>query len=118
MRISDWSSDVCSSDLIGQVHRDELPRDVLRGLVGQEMDALDDHVVREHQPFEQRRIVSEPARRGVGRDVAQAGDEIGFVHWEIVMDSAMRSEEHTSELQSLMRISYAVFCLKKKQIKQ
>src|SRR3546814_6712951 len=32
--------------------------------------------------------------------------------------SAARSEEHTSELQSLMRISYAVFCLKKKNIKQ
>src|SRR3546814_4998384 len=32
--------------------------------------------------------------------------------------SLMRSEEHTSELQSLMRISYAVFCLKKKQIKK
>src|SRR3546814_9482506 len=34
--------------------------------------------------------------------------EIGFVYW------MLRSEEHTSELQSLMRISYAVFCLKKK----
>src|SRR3546814_6222525 len=33
-------------------------------------------------------------------------------------DDGMRSEEHTSELQSLMRISYAVFCLKKKKIKQ
>src|SRR3546814_4797662 len=33
-------------------------------------------------------------------------------------DGACRSEEHTSELQSLMRISYAVFCLKKKKIKQ
>src|SRR3546814_4410789 len=34
----------------------------------------------------------------------------------VVIDSAPRSEEHTSELQSLMRISYAVFCLKKKKI--
>src|SRR3546814_1023770 len=34
------------------------------------------------------------------------------------LDQAHRSEEHTSELQSLMRISYAVFCLKKKKIKQ
>src|SRR3546814_7897557 len=39
-------------------------------------------------------------------------------HWQMVgmpMDAWMRSEEHTSELQSLMRISYAVFCLKKKR---
>src|SRR3546814_2699634 len=36
-------------------------------------------------------------------------------HVEQVVDVALRSEEHTSELQSLMRISYAVFCLKKKQ---
>src|SRR3546814_1025501 len=35
-----------------------------------------------------------------------------------VLDNQMRSEEHTSELQSLMRISYAVFCLKKKTIKK
>src|SRR3546814_9511247 len=35
---------------------------------------------------------------------------------EILIEEAMRSEEHTSELQSLMRISYAVFCLKKKKI--
>src|SRR3546814_10197353 len=38
-----------------------------------------------------------------------------FLHGPIVLAAAYRSEEHTSELQSLMRISYAVFCLKKKQ---
>src|SRR3546814_7271302 len=43
-------------------------------------------------------------RRKVGRDVAEA------------IFAPPRSEEHTSELQSLMRISYAVFCLKKKKI--
>ena len=64
---------------IGQVDRDELPRDILRCLVGQEMDALDEHVVREHQPLPDRCIVGEPARRGVGRNAAQPGDEIGFV---------------------------------------
>src|SRR3546814_6072706 len=40
-----------------------------------------------------------------------------FVYQEQVMQAAQRSEEHTSELQSLMRISYAVFCLKKKKHK-
>src|SRR3546814_10439079 len=44
-------------------------------------------------------------------------DEVGDVidYGEIVADEKVRSEEHTSELQSLMRISYAVFCLKKKK---
>src|SRR3546814_15628883 len=46
--------------------------------------------------------------RGV-RWIAGRGD------WDVRSDDAIRSEEHTSELQSLMRISYAVFCLKKKK---
>src|SRR3546814_6793671 len=70
MRISDWSSDVCSSDLV----------ETLR-IAGQ--DFLD--------------------RTAAGHAVAD--------HHE-----SFRSEEHTSELQSLMRISYAVFCLKKKKL--
>src|SRR3546814_4229940 len=40
-----------------------------------------------------------------------------FRHIDIAVDEPARSEEHTSELQSLMRISYAVFCLKKKKIR-
>src|SRR3546814_17586297 len=60
--------------------------------------------------------------RGVGRigDVDTAGqaiDEIGFDRPDsepVACVAKLRSEEHTSELQSLMRISYAVFCLKKK----
>src|SRR3546814_6542137 len=43
---------------------------------------------------------------------ARGADEVGV---EIARAGAVRSEEHTSELQSLMRISYAVFCLKKKK---
>src|SRR3546814_2102213 len=94
MRISDWSSDVCSSDL--------------------RQPCL-------HQPF-----AGAAQRRGVWpghcaavpeahvpdrtlADTAVAADE-----QHVVEAPAPRSEEHTSELQSLMRISYAVFCLKKK----
>src|SRR3546814_3736142 len=48
----------------------------------------------------------------------KAGDALALMdgarQWDIVHLDPMRSEEHTSELQSLMRISYAVFCLKKK----
>src|SRR3546814_4597510 len=51
--------------------------------------------------------------RGVGR-IAQARARRGY---QAGVQSLCRSEEHTSELQSLMRISYAVFCLKKKKIK-
>src|SRR3546814_4358984 len=51
-----------------------------------------------------------------------AGGTVGAVLWEPSLtqgiQGAERSEEHTSELQSLMRISYAVFCLKKKQTTQ
>src|SRR3546814_5512412 len=39
----------------------------------------------------------------------------GFILWNTARIAEYRSEEHTSELQSLMRISYAVFCLKKKK---
>src|SRR3546814_8118854 len=53
---------------------------------------------------------------GVGRDlVVEVGLDPGGVDGEVALARGVRSEEHTSELQSLMRISYAVFCLKKKK---
>src|SRR3546814_1134129 len=59
----------------------------------------------------------QPLDRGVERRIETEGE--GFLggrgHWN-KLSRANRSEEHTSELQSLMRISYAVFCLKKKKI--
>src|SRR3546814_2546400 len=56
------------------------------------------------------------ARLGVGQGAAFDVQAVrsGFVYGLAVADNFLRSEEHTSELQSLMRISYAVFCLKKK----
>src|SRR3546814_5464044 len=82
MRISDWSSDVCSSDL------------ALEG-GGEVVAAGGDGSLRgEAQPG-----YCLAARRARHRQELRQGG---------------RSEEHTSELQSLMRISYAVFCLKKK----
>src|SRR3546814_6004673 len=75
-----------------------------------------------------RRIVFDPAvaqadfARGMGGDVAVVGHQhhglaalVHFVDQAQHVRRALRSEEHTSELQSLMRISYAVFCLKKKK---
>src|SRR3546814_988137 len=101
LRISDWSSDVCSSDLAGG-HPD--------GKTGK--------CERHHQSRGQgcgRYIKFRPHDDGgltcknVPNDSAQAGSE----HSQAKGRDG-RSEEHTSELQSLMRISYAVFCLKKK----
>src|SRR3546814_9510857 len=113
MRISDWSSDVCSSDL---------HRAAAQG---------------RFQP-RARHVEHDPARTDIGlcrgrgqqlsgRAARLQGGGKGLVQprlfgprqlrraraWRYGTDA--RSEEHTSELQSLMRISYAVFCLKKKK---
>src|SRR3546814_2180861 len=95
MRISDWSSDVCSSDLGGALRRP--PRPVEEG----------------------RRRRWDASRRGGGDPplppaVAVPGPLLPRgAHLRGRHDPG-RSEEHTSELQSLMRNSYAVFCLKEK----
>src|SRR3546814_8091880 len=137
MRISDWSSDLCSSDLgvilaVGAGHlplaqreigklgravheileigrpkgvggarrRGQLSRDLPVGAQGMEGHA-DRAIVISHRPHE--------GRGAVEVRVGEVDLRIGAV-----AAMAVRSEEHTSELQSLMRISYAVFCLKKK----
>src|SRR3546814_4648845 len=144
MRISDWSSDVCSSDLSGFLQT--LERELVLG----EIDALGLlEILREE--FQQLGVEILAAQEGVAvgrlhlehavadladRDIERAAatvvdrDRLVLVLVEPVgargrgrlVDDAqhfqpgdLRSEEHTSELQSLMRISYAVFCLKHKQ---
>src|SRR3546814_1241600 len=118
MRISDWSSDVCSSDLQGlaQPHFVEVAGEVVE--VGKVFEAFflllaqgdqaDDagHACRRAGRREfHRAAVVQPLELALPRAQAKLAIEGG---------GAGRSEEHTSELQSLMRISYAVFCLKKK----
>src|SRR3546814_8466477 len=109
MRISDWSSDVCSSDLA--VDR---PRWRRAGNVRQRRQQID---------------VGDGADAGIGTRFQPGGpgNRGGHAHAAFVMLGlpaaqravarriVLKSEEHTSELQSLMRISYAVFCLKKKK---
>src|SRR3546814_1786250 len=111
MRISDWSSDVCSSDLGGDPHALDLPFARTRHLQA----AAADGAIFEARQHEQ------PGRRyqlaGFGRNAARGVEPafetvLQFLHIRV---DARRSEEHTSELQSLMRISYAVFCLNKKK---
>src|SRR3546814_10078274 len=97
MRISDWSSDVCSSDL--GIRNERTGREHTRRQRRQFGNALGKFL----QPlmFAYRTVHARAPRTSL---------RIG--------DMQHRSEEHTSELQSLMRISYAVFCLKKKKKKQ
>src|SRR3546814_2126495 len=106
MRISDWSSDVCSSDLIADAecsgrHGSEAGE---AGFPGQ---AVGDSVAGELPDFAC--VVT-----GVTALAEANRDASGMQTHGVFQGGTERSEEHTSELQSLMRISYAVFCLKKK----
>src|SRR3546814_9843812 len=103
MRISDWISDVCSSDLI------ECRADV-DGAAMLRPDRCAGHAL-EIRQFRQREIDLHHGARII--DARDGGTEI-FRQCRRIEQLQERSEEHTSELQSLMRISYAVFCLKKK----
>src|SRR3546814_6880010 len=137
MRISDWSSDVCSSDLASELitlDADETPRFWVTIDTEEDFDW--------DAPFARTgyRLASVPALAECQGYFERAGVKpIYLVDWPIVTDDraaeilgaaqrvgrceigaqlhpwVTRSEEHTSELQSLMRISYAVFCLKKKK---
>src|SRR3546814_9253147 len=93
MRISDWSSDVCSSDLCPQLLDSSSYAHQIPTRRCPEIPAPDPY-----HAWPQRFL-----------DAARHCRMAQNAHWLI------RSEEHTSELQSLMRISYAVFCLKKKK---
>src|SRR3546814_1110733 len=123
MRISDWSSDVCSSDLVsglaaqfaaaiedraavaGRLEslRAELARQDLAGFIV----PLTDEYQSEYVPLRAQRLSWLTGFTGSAGLAIVLRDRAAI--W-----SDGRSEEHTSELQSLMRISYAVFCLKKK----
>src|SRR3546814_9722239 len=127
MRISDWSSDVCSSDLPNPDACAEIGRFLARF-----HEAVADF------PLDRQNGLSLAAWRKLaaqcGDGLAQIAPDLpalvdaqlgalerewphslpsGVIHADLFPDNALRSEEHTSELQSLMRISYAVFCLTK-----
>src|SRR3546814_9222300 len=111
MRISDWSSDVCSSDLAANrlvgadgalvpvdpdIARGDRGRQIVAGFTADIDIRLQQHALR------------------IGWHAAAQCFEMPMSL--CTAEPVERSEEHTSELQSLMRISYAVFCLKKKKI--
>src|SRR3546814_10000137 len=130
MRISDWSSDVCSSDLWHPDVAGEMRHGSMgRAMPGWTATVLKDDADEIAAPGELGRVVIDlansplmwftgyvdapektaerfsPDGRWYYNGDAGPIDEDGYL---------FRSEEHTSDLQSLMRISYAVFCLKKK----
>src|SRR3546814_1021651 len=120
MRMSDGSSDVCSSDLLP-------PADQVAGAVEMQLRIFRRQRDRAVDADQRGIAVAAGAQRhgqravrlrvlGIGRGRG-AGQRQGFFVRpapERVEDICLRSEEHTSELQSLMRISYAVFCVKQK----
>src|SRR3546814_319346 len=180
MRISDWSSDVCSSDLMVDdaelldlvelevrelLSKYDFPGDDIPVVRGSALAALEDsnkelgHDAILKLMAEVDRYIPQPERpkdkpflmpvedvfsisgRGtvvtgrIERGVVKVGEEVEIVGLKATVKTTVtgvemfrklldsgeagdRSEEHTSELQSLMRISYAVFCLKNKQKKQ
>src|SRR3546814_5180665 len=111
MRISDWSSDVCSS---GRLHR---------------LYSIQRNSARRHPARARKRRARASPRDGLdGLSASRNHRWVRIDHADVhgpsarrviskiqFVDISGRSEEHTSELQSLMRISYAVFCLKKKK---
>src|SRR3546814_7413927 len=129
MRISDWSSDVCSSDLaaahaepavVGPLHGIEqglAPERPIARLI-----AVIDAPPIARRPFDQRRVAARPPGLGarfrmderIVRAIFPRAVDRARPRGDHHMAGRRRSEEHTSELQSLMRTSYAVFCLKKK----
>src|SRR3546814_3312002 len=101
MRISDWSSDVCSSDL-NYIARTP---DIKSKLVVKAQGA-----VAAGSEFQ---VDSLETGWSSGRQTLKDGAAVELTLSKMGDNEFKRSEEHTSELQSLMRISYAVFCLKK-----
>src|SRR3546814_3933678 len=105
MRISDWSSDVCSSDLHDQGAQGAWHTRHARDTRGKNNQHQRNNGQQSGRPVELRQHLQQLPElfmkvRALNRTQAE---------------KVLRSEEHTSELQSLMRIPYAVFCLKKKK---
>src|SRR3546814_4965125 len=105
MRISDWSSDVCSSDLLGQP--------VAWYNLGNSLRKLDRYALAGNAYRQVLRI--DPEHANAWNNLGLSLFELKQYPDAIAAYQQARSEEHTSELQSLMRISYAVFCLKTKK---
>src|SRR3546814_4148410 len=121
MRISDWSSDVCSSDLRCRVVQRRERRNSRRSRTsraGMQTPLFNPASIKLSHQAAAVRWAAEP-QRSIWFWVAAMIENQKIRPAMVIgpLGEPLRSEEHTSELQSLMRISYAVFCLKKKKNK-
>src|SRR3546814_9727996 len=118
MRISDWSSDVCSSDLWERIKHKTTYR-----VHFDNAKLIDDCVtaIAGARPIAKARVTIRKADLAIGQGGVLATETstsgpVTLEEGDIVLPNVLtdlRSEEHTSDLQSLMRLSYAVFCLTK-----
>src|SRR3546814_10454090 len=114
MRISDWSSDVCSSDLEACARGYAFDRDKIGPVRSVPLIS----VQRGQIQHEWAHLLAKLAARSPSSFEQWSSLKCPTCHPLFCPQNggvATRTEEHTSELQSLMRISYAVFCLKKPQ---
>src|SRR3546814_8608418 len=109
MRISDWSSDVCSSDLLYEFALEGVVLFVVLWFLFYKTDAR-----RKPGMLVGTFLLGYGLARFFVEFFREPDIQLGTLSWGLTMGQT-RSEEHTSELQSLMRISYAVFCLQKKK---
>src|SRR3546814_4713364 len=110
MRISDWSSDVCSSDLLSVTSAIVQTSGLMTE--GEAETFTDDLPQLSTTPFGKSAMMK--GGQTIQAWLSDNDDTAPAKLAQYVEEWSDRSEEHTSELQSLMRISYAVFCLKKK----
>src|SRR3546814_2715739 len=126
MRISDWSSDVCSSDLVMAGYLGRSPAaaryppmawiPIAAIPLGSSRAPSAPHILVELREI-RRPALGEGGESLLGLGARQPRRKFPAFAVHLIGYRKRRSEEHTSELQSLMRISYAVFCLKKKNNK-
>src|SRR3546814_3886881 len=132
MRISDWSSDVCSSDLPAKAERAAARHDLDNKMARVDFRLLGDFGPAEITPIGDAKLnrVELPAnavrggehglKRAEAEHAPRCPDDVSGPPQYALQSvrngrADQRSAEHTSELQTLMRLSYAVFCLKKKK---
>src|SRR3546814_8295895 len=114
MRISDWSSDVCSSDLMSLAAHLAAKIAAMVEQAGRLQALTQSRASNQSEVTRLNRDLQAAARRLINEaELTQLKTRAA----DLDELQQQRSEEHTSELQSLMRISYTVFCLKKTQKK-
>src|SRR3546814_4494796 len=117
LRISDCSSDVCSADLLDRGRSFGAAIHKFGALIGRTINWIEQNIFGGKAPWSIRDLKKDHETLKLAKDSEKIiyPKPDGKLSFDKLSSVFVRSEEHTSELQSLMRISYAVFCLKKKK---